>query len=87
MTKLDIVQKLKIELLNKKIDFVNKEQQLFKDENEVLNNQLKLKKNWIWITLGNNCQISLKDGYNLILVLIIVQISYRDFFFVLKRQK
>ena len=57
MTKLDIVQKLKIELLNKKIDFVNKEQQLFKDENEVLNNQLKLKKNWIWITLGNNCQI------------------------------
>ena len=38
MIKLDIAQKLQIELLNKKIEFVNKEQQLFKDENEVLNN-------------------------------------------------
>ena len=44
MIKLDIAQKLQIELLNKKIDFVNKEQQLFKDENEILNDQLKLKR-------------------------------------------
>jgi hypothetical protein len=40
MTKLIVVQKLQIGQLNKKIDFVNKERQLFKDENEVevLNN-------------------------------------------------